>query len=265
MQRKQREATMKRIGLAFGLCACWACTTSLPVSGVYSVGKDAASQCIKHCESLDLRFAALVIMANSTGCICEPRDEPPEAHARVLSHAAGAVGGVVGQIAKIQGCRAIGIAGGADKCRYAVEELGYDACIDYKAGRLDEELRRAAPGGVDVYFDNVGGEITDAVLLRMNPFSRIPLCGLISEYQYPEPRGLRNVRSFLINRIKLQGFLVSDNLHRWPAALADLGRWVSEGRIKYRETVAEGLRNAPAAFIGMLSGKNLGKQVVKLR
>jgi len=191
--------------------------------------------------------------------------QPKAGETVVVSAASGAVGGVVGQIAKIQGCRAVGIAGGAEKCRVAVEELGYDACIDYKAGRLDEELRRAAPGGVDVYFDNVGGEITDAVLLRMNAFSRIPLCGLISEYQYPEPRGLRNVRSFLINRIKLQGFLVSDNLHRWPAALADLGRWVSEGRIKYRETVAEGLRNAPAAFIGMLSGKNLGKQVVKLR
>jgi NADPH-dependent curcumin reductase CurA len=191
--------------------------------------------------------------------------QPKAGETVVVSAASGAVGGVVGQIAKIQGCRAVGIAGGAEKCRVAVEELGYDACIDYKAGRLDEELRRAVPGGVDVYFDNVGGEITDAVLLRMNPFSRIPLCGLISEYQYPEPRGLRNVRSLLINRIKLQGFLVSDNLHRWPAALADLARWVSEGRIKYRETVAEGLRNAPAAFIGMLSGKNLGKQVVKLR
>jgi NADPH-dependent curcumin reductase CurA len=191
--------------------------------------------------------------------------QPKAGETVVVSAASGAVGGVVGQIAKIQGCRAVGIAGGAEKCRVAVEELGYDACIDYKAGRLDEELRRAVPGGVDVYFDNVGGEITDAVLLRMNVFSRIPLCGLISEYQYPEPRGLRNVRSLLINRIKLQGFLVSDNLHRWPAALADLARWVSEGRMKYRETVAEGLRNAPAAFIGMLSGKNLGKQVVKLR
>jgi NADPH-dependent curcumin reductase CurA len=190
--------------------------------------------------------------------------QPKAGETVVVSAASGAVGGVVGQIAKIQGCRAVGIAGGAEKCQCAVEELGYDACIDYKAGRLDEELRRAAPGGVDVYFDNVGGEITDAVLLRMNPFSRIPLCGLISEYERPEPRGLRNVRSLLVNRIKLQGFLASDHLQRWPAALADLARWVSEGRIKYRETVAEGLRNAPAAFIGMLSGKNLGKQVVKL-
>ena len=190
--------------------------------------------------------------------------QPKAGETVVVSAASGAVGGVVGQIAKIQGCRAVGIAGGTEKCRFAAEELGYDACIDYKAGRLDDELRRAAPGGVDVYFDNVGGEITDAVLLQMNPFSRIPLCGLISEYQRPEPRGLRNVRSLLVNRIKLQGFIVSDHLQRWPAALADLTKWVSEGRIKHRETVAEGLPNAPAAFIGMLSGKNLCKQVVKL-
>ena len=190
--------------------------------------------------------------------------QPKAGETVVVSAASGAVGGVVGQIAKIHGCRAVGIAGGTEKCRFAVEELGYDACVDYKAGRLDEELGRAVPGGVDVYFDNVGGEITDAVLLRMNPFSRIPLCGLVSEYQRPETRGLRNVRSLLVNRIKLQGFLASDQLQRWPAALADLARWVAEGKIKYRETVAEGLRNAPAAFIGMLSGKNLGKQVVKL-
>jgi NADPH-dependent curcumin reductase CurA len=190
--------------------------------------------------------------------------QPKAGETVVVSAASGAVGGVVGQIAKIQGCRAVGIAGGAEKCRLAVEELGFDACVDYKAGHLDEELRRAAPGGVDVYFDNVGGEITDTVLLRMNAFSRIPLCGLISEYQRPEPRGLKNVRSLLVNRIKLQGFIVSDHLQRWPAALADLARWVSEGRIKYRETVAEGLRSAPAAFIGMLAGRNLGKQVVKL-
>jgi NADPH-dependent curcumin reductase len=190
--------------------------------------------------------------------------QPKAGETVVVSAASGAVGGVVGQIAKIQGCRAVGIAGGAEKCRYAVEELGYDACLDYKAGGLGEELRRAAPGGVDVYFDNVAGEITDAVLLHMNAFSRIPLCGQISEYQNPEPRGLRNVRSLLVNRIKLQGFIASDQLQRWPAALADLARWVSEGRIKYRESIAHGLRNAPAAFIGMLSGKNLGKQVVKL-
>jgi hypothetical protein len=113
MQRMEREATMKRIGMAFGLCACWACTTSLPVSGVYSVGKDAASQCVRHCESVDLRFAALVIMANSTGCICEPRDEPPEAHARVLSHAAGAVGAILPIIESNKPRTAIEMSGGA--------------------------------------------------------------------------------------------------------------------------------------------------------
>jgi NADPH-dependent curcumin reductase len=190
--------------------------------------------------------------------------QPKSGETVVVSAASGAVGGVVGQIARIKGCRAVGIAGGAQKCRVAVDELGYDACVDYKAGRLGADLKQAVPNGVDVYFDNVGGEIADEVLRRMNPFSRIPLCGLISEYQNAEPRGLRNVRSLLVNRIKLQGFIVYDHLQAWPAALADLERWVAEGRIKYRESVAEGLRNAPAAFIAMLSGKNLGKQIVKL-
>jgi NADPH-dependent curcumin reductase len=190
--------------------------------------------------------------------------QPKPGETVVVSAATGAVGSAVGQIAKIKGCRVVGIAGGAQKCRIAVEELGYDACVDYKAGRLAAELKESVPKGVDVYFDNVGGEIADEVLRRMNPFSRIPLCGLISDYQNAEPRGLRNVRSLLVNRIKLQGFIVSDHLDRWPAALAELERWVAEGRIKYRETVAEGLRNAPAAFIGLLSGKNLGKQIVKL-
>jgi len=190
--------------------------------------------------------------------------QPKPGETVVVSAASGAVGGVVGQLAKIKGCRAVGIAGGPQKCRIVVEELGFDACVDYKAGRLAADLEGAVPKGVDVYFDNVSGEIADEVLRRMNPFSRIPFCGSISEYQRPEPRGLRNIRSLLVNRIKLQGFIVWDHLNGWPAALADLERWVAEGRIKYRETIAEGLRNAPAAFIGMLSGKNVGKQVVKL-
>ena len=190
--------------------------------------------------------------------------QPKTGETVAVSAATGAVGGVVGQIAKIKGCRAVGIAGGAEKCRFAVEELGYDACVDYKGGHLDEELGRAAPAGIDVYFDNVAGEVTDTVLPRMNVASRIPLCGLVSDYQRGEPRGLKNVRSLLVNRTKLQGFLVSDHLQRWPAAIAELTQWVKEGRIKYRETVAQGLRSAPAAFIGMLSGKNLGKQIVKL-
>ena len=190
--------------------------------------------------------------------------EPKAGETVVVSAASGAVGAVVGQIAKIRGCRAVGIAGGPDKCRYVVEELGLDACVDYKAGRLWEDLSQATPKGIDVYFDNVGGEILDTVLRGLNPFARIPLCGLISQYNATEPYAMKNAGALLVNRVKLQGFIVSDHLPRWPAALADLAQWLSEGKIKYRETVAEGLRSAPSAFIGMLAGKNFGKQLVKL-
>jgi hypothetical protein len=190
--------------------------------------------------------------------------QPKAGETVVVSAASGAVGGVVGQIARIKGCRAVGIAGGREKCRYVVEELGFDACLDYKAGDLYENLKNATPQGIDVYFENVGGEIFDTVLRRVNPFARVPLCGLISQYNVSEPYGLKNVSSLLVNRVKLQGFIVSDHLARWPAALKDLAQWVVDGRIRYRETVAEGLANAPAAFIGMLNGRNFGKQLVKL-
>jgi hypothetical protein len=190
--------------------------------------------------------------------------QPKAGETVVVSAASGAVGAVVGQIAKIRGCRAVGIAGGPDKCRYVVEELGLDACVDYKAGRLWEDLSQATPKGIDVYFDNVGGEILDTVLRRLNTFARIPLCGLISQYNVTEPYAMKNAGALLVNRVRLQGFIVTDHLPRWPAALADLAQWLSEGKIKYRETVAEGLRSAPSAFIGMLAGKNFGKQLVKL-
>jgi hypothetical protein len=182
----------------------------------------------------------------------------------VVSAASGAVGCVVGQIAKMRGCRAVGIAGGAAKCALVTGEFGFDACIDYKAGGLDQALRDAAPGGVDVYFDNVGGEVLDAVLKRLNAFARIPLCGQISQYNETEAYGVKNFASLLVNRVKLEGFIVSERLGRWPEALRDLGTWVAEGKIHYRETVAEGLRSAPAAFLGMLRGENVGKQLVKI-
>jgi NADPH-dependent curcumin reductase CurA len=190
--------------------------------------------------------------------------QPHPGETVVVSAAAGAVGGVVGQLAKMQGCRAVGIAGGPEKGRYVREELGLDACIDYKGGRLWEDLKEATPKGIDVYFDNVGGEILDMVLSRVNPFARLPLCGLISQYNATEPYGLKNVASLLVNRVTLQGFIVSDRLERWPAAQQALAKAVLEGRLRYRETVAEGLPSAPAAFIGMLAGKNFGKQLVKL-
>ncbi len=182
----------------------------------------------------------------------------------VISAAAGAVGSVVGQIARIKGCRAVGIAGGKAKCDHVVKDLGFDACIDYKAGNLAGDLAAATPKGIDIYFENVGGDVLEAVAMRLNPFARIPLCGLISQYNEVRPRGLNNLVMLLINRVKLQGFIVSDYMDRAAPALAELARWVAEGKIKYRETIAEGIENAPSAFIGLLKGANVGKQLVKL-
>jgi NADPH-dependent curcumin reductase len=190
--------------------------------------------------------------------------KPEPGQTVVVSGAAGAVGGVVGQIAKLKGCRAVGIAGGPDKCRFVVEQLGFDACLDYKAGDLRGQLKAATPQGVDVYFDNVGGEVLDTVLPRMNPFSRLPLCGLISQYNATEAYGVKNFRHILVNRIKVQGFIVFDFAERYAAARADLAQWLAEGKLRHHETVAEGLRAAPAAFLGMLRGANLGKQLVRL-
>ncbi|MBI3094807.1 MAG: NADP-dependent oxidoreductase [Rhodocyclales bacterium] len=191
--------------------------------------------------------------------ICAPK--PGETV--VVTAASGAVGSVVGQLAKIHGARAVGIAGGAEKCRYVVDELGFDACIDYKAGRLREDLKAATPKGIDCVFENVGGEIFDTLLTRMNPFSRIAVCGLIAQYN-SAPYPMQNIGSVLINRIRMQGFIVSDDLTRWPPALKEIAGHVAAGRIKYRESVANGLANAPAAFISLLKGGNFGKQLVKL-
>jgi len=145
-----------------------------------------------------------------------------------------------------------------------VKELGFDACVDYKAGALNDDLKAALPKGIDCYFENVGGEILDAALRRMNPFSRIAVCGLISQYNATEPYGVKTIQSILTNRIKMQGFIVSDRMELWAKALPELAGWVAAGRIKYRETVTEGLENAPRAFIGLLKGENFGKQLVKL-
>ena len=185
----------------------------------------------------------------------------------VVSAASGAVGSVVGQLAKAKGCRVVGLAGGADKCTYVVDELGFDACIDYKqhpdfkslAAALDE----AAPNGVDGNFENVGGLILDVVLSRMNAFGRVALCGMISGYD-GQSLAISNGRLLLTQRLKLQGFIVSEHMTLWPAALKELGMGVAGGKIKFRESVAEGIAAAPAAFIGLLKGKNFGKQLVKL-
>jgi len=192
--------------------------------------------------------------------ICQPQ----AGDTVVVSAASGAVGGVVGQLAKMQGCRAVGIAGGKAKCEYAVKELGYDACIDYKAGRLYEELKQACPNGIDCYFENVGGPTMDTVFRLLNPFSRVALCGLISDYNLEDPYGVKMIRSILVNRVKMQGFIVNDRMDIYQKAIRKMAGLVSSGQLKYRESVAEGLQNAPTAFIGLLAGRNFGKQLVKL-
>jgi hypothetical protein len=171
---------------------------------------------------------------------------------------------VVGQIAKLQGCRAVGIAGGKAKCDYVVKELGFDACVDYKSDNLYEELKAACPDGIDCYFENVGGVVMDTVFRLFNPFARVALCGMIAEYNATEAYGVKMMRSLLVNRVNLRGFIVFDRLDLYARAIPQLARWVSQGRIKYQETVAVGLENAPSAFIGMLKGANLGKQLVKV-
>ena len=186
----------------------------------------------------------------------------------VVSAATGAVGSAFAALAKARGCRAVGIAGGADKCRYATEELGFDACIDYKAHNGDtrslaKALKDACPDGIDGYFENVGGWIMDAVMLRMNAFGRIAVCGMIAGYD-GAPLAMANPALILINRMKVEGFIVGEHMEVWPEALKELGQLVGSGTLRPRESVAQGLAAAPEAFLGMLKGKNFGKQLVKL-
>ena len=190
--------------------------------------------------------------------------QPKAGETVVVSAASGAVGSVVGQLAKIWGARAIGIAGGREKCAYVRDELGFDACIDYKTGALREQLKEQCPRGVDVYFDNVGGEILDTLLTRMNLFGRVVVCGTIADYNAIEPYRVRNWRAILVNRLRVQGMIVFDWKDRYGEALAALGGYFAEGRLKYKESIVHGLENAPRGLIDLLSGKNFGKQLVKL-
>ena len=190
--------------------------------------------------------------------------QPRPGETVVVSAASGAVGSVVGQLAKEKGCRVVGIAGGPEKCAYVVDTLGFDACVDHKRDGWVQDLKSATPDGVDVDFENVGGEVLDNVLKRTNVHARIALCGLIAGYNAAEPMALHNVRALLVNRIRLQGFIVSDDLSRWPEIIRELAGRVAAGTLKYRETVAIGLENAPRAFIGLLKGENFGKQLVKV-
>lgn len=193
--------------------------------------------------------------------------EPQAGRTVVVSAATGAVGSAFGALAKARGCRAVGIAGGPEKCRYAEQELGFDACIDYKqhadAGSLSRAVKEACPDGVDGYFENVGGLVMDAVMLRMNAFGRMAVCGMIAGYDgKPVPMALPQL--ILTNRLRLQGFIVSEHMDVWPQALQELAGLVAAGKLRPRETIAQGLEAAPEAFLGMLKGRNFGKQVVKL-
>ena len=184
----------------------------------------------------------------------------------VVSSAAGAVGGAVGQLAKARGARVVGIAGGPDKCRSVVEELGFDECIDYRQfpdlKSMSGALKAACPNGIDGYFENVGGLLLDAVMLRANAFARVAMCGMIAGYN-GEPIPMTLPQLILTNRMKIEGFIVSEHMEVWPEALKELGTLVATGKLKYRETVAQGIANAPEAFFGLLKGKNQGKQLVK--
>ncbi|MBV9189986.1 MAG: NADP-dependent oxidoreductase [Betaproteobacteria bacterium] len=190
--------------------------------------------------------------------------QPKPGETVVVSAASGAVGSVVGQLAKLWGCKAIGVAGGPEKCAYVKQELGFDACLDYKAGNLREALKEACPKGVDVYFDNVGGEILDLLLTRMNLFGRIVVCGTISDYDSTDPYKVRNWRAILVNRLRIQGMIVFDWKDRYGEALKALGGYFAEGKLNYRESVVQGLENAPRGLIDLLGGRNFGKQLVKL-
>ena len=191
--------------------------------------------------------------------------DPKAGETVLVSAAAGSVGSAVGQIAKAMGCRAIGIAGGAEKCRIVTEEFGFDACCDYKSEDLAEQIAAAASDGVDVYFDNVGAEMLDTILPLLNKFARVPVCGVLSQYNAQGERyGIKNTRLIFDKSLRLQGFLVSQYRDLREQGRAELEALVASGGLRYRETIATGIENAPEAFIGMLKGRNFGKQLVKL-
>jgi NADPH-dependent curcumin reductase CurA len=195
--------------------------------------------------------------------------QPKPGETVVVAAASGAVGSVVGQIAKIKGCRAVGIAGGERKCRYVTEELGFDACLDHRAPALPERLKAACPSGIDVYFENVGGQVFDTVLPLLNNFARVPVCGLIAHYNATEPppgpdRVPALLLATLVKRLTFRGFIVWDFAAQLPQFLADMSAWLKEGKVKYREDVTDGLENAPRELIGLLKGENFGKKIIRV-
>jgi NADPH-dependent curcumin reductase len=190
--------------------------------------------------------------------------QPKPGETVVVAAASGAVGSVVGQIAKIKGCHVVGIAGGAEKCRFVASELGFDACVDHRATDFAKQLEAACPKGIDVYFENVGGLVQQTVWPLLNDFARIPVCGLIAQYNAITPMPGPDMFSVLRKRLLLRGFIVSDFAAKEADFLRDVGEWVRTGRLKYRQDIVDGLERAPAAFLGMLQGKNFGKMLVKM-
>lgn len=191
--------------------------------------------------------------------------QPKPGETLVVSGAAGAVGQTVGQLAKIKGCRVVGIAGGPDKCRWVVEELGFDACIDYKAGSVRDGLKQHCPDGIDIYFDNVGGEILDTVLTRINRKARIIICGAISQYNNTTPvQGPKNYLSLLVNRARMEGIVVFDYADRYGIAVAEMAGYLKDGRMKSKEDVVDGLANFPGTLLKLFNGQNFGKLVLRL-
>jgi NADPH-dependent curcumin reductase len=190
--------------------------------------------------------------------------QPKAGETVVVAAASGAVGSVVGQIAKIRGCRAVGIAGGADKCRFVVDMLGFDACVDHRAPDFREALAAGCPNGIDVYFENVGGAVQQAVWSLLNDFARVPVCGLIAQSSLATPMPGPDMYTVLRKRLTLRGFIVTDFASKQADFLRDAGEWVRGGRLKYREDIVDGLENAPSAFLGLLQGRNFGKLLVRV-
>jgi NADPH-dependent curcumin reductase CurA len=194
--------------------------------------------------------------------------QPKPGETVVVSAASGAVGSAVGQIAKIKGCRAVGIAGGKTKCDYVVNELGFDACVDHHSASFEADLKAACPSGIDIYFENVGGTVFEAVLPLLNQFARVPVCGLISQYNASELPDCPDktplvMRTVLTKRLTLRGFIVSDYADQGEECFREMAGWMREGRLKYREDIVDGLENAPGALIGLLHGKNFGKMLIR--
>ena len=190
--------------------------------------------------------------------------QPKAGNTVVVSAAAGSVGAFVGQIAKIKGCRVVGIAGGAEKCAWLKDELGFDAAIDYKAGNLSDALKEAAPAGIDVYFDNVGGSTLEAALRHANVAARFQVCGMISAYNEVGDRGIRGLQAVLSKRITMTGFIIYDHIHKLPAYLARVAPWFRSGEMVFHEDIVQGIENAPAALIGMMQGEAIGKRLVQV-